>query len=55
MLMVDGVERIGANLHNVMEKARSLEEAVIFIDEFEEIAGNRMKQQGLTNPLRTSF
>ncbi len=41
MLMVDGVERIGANLHNVMEKARNLEEAVIFIDEFEEIAASR--------------
>lgn len=41
MLMVDGIEKIGANLHNVMERARSLEEAVIFIDEFEEIAANR--------------
>lgn len=41
MLMVDGIERIGANLHSVMEKARQLDEAVIFIDEFEEIAGSR--------------
>ncbi len=41
MLMVDGVEKIGANLHNIMEKARTLEEAVIFIDEFEEIAASR--------------
>jgi transitional endoplasmic reticulum ATPase len=41
MLMVDGVEKIGVHLHNVMEKARNLEEAVIFIDEFEEIASNR--------------
>lgn len=41
MLMVDGVERIGANLRNIMEKARNLEEAVIFIDEFEEIAASR--------------
>jgi transitional endoplasmic reticulum ATPase len=41
MLMVDGIEKIGVNLHNVMEKARNLEEAVIFIDEFEEIASNR--------------
>ena len=39
--MVDGVNRIGVNLHNVMEKARSLEKAVIFIDEFEEIAASR--------------
>jgi transitional endoplasmic reticulum ATPase len=41
MLMVDGVEKIGANLHNIMEKAKNLEEAVIFIDEFEEIAASR--------------
>lgn len=41
MLMADGVEKIGANLHNIMEKARNLEEAVIFIDEFEEIAASR--------------
>jgi transitional endoplasmic reticulum ATPase len=41
MLMVDGVERIGANLHNIMEKARTLDEAVVFIDEFDEIAGSR--------------
>jgi transitional endoplasmic reticulum ATPase len=41
MLMMDGMEKIGANLHGVMEKARNLEEAVIFIDEFEEIAASR--------------
>jgi len=41
MLMVDGVEKIGVNLHNIMEKARNLEEAVVFIDEFEEIAASR--------------
>jgi len=41
MLMVDGIDKIGANLHNIMERARNLEEAVIFIDEFEEIAASR--------------
>lgn len=41
MLIVDGLEKIGANLHNIMEKARNLEDAVIFIDEFEEIAASR--------------
>jgi transitional endoplasmic reticulum ATPase len=41
MLMVGGVEKIGAHLHNILEKARNLEEAVIFIDEFEEIAASR--------------
>lgn len=41
MLMAEGVEKIGANLHTVMEKARNLEEAVIFIDEFDELAASR--------------
>ena len=41
MLMVDGAEKMGANLRPIMEKSRNLEEAVIFIDEFEEIAGSR--------------
>jgi hypothetical protein len=31
MLMVDGVDRIGVNLHKIMAKARNLEKAVIFI------------------------
>ena len=41
MLMADGVEKIGANLREVMEVARNLDEVVLFIDEFEEIAGSR--------------
>src|SRR5208337_1863228 len=41
MLMIDGTEKMGANLHNLMEKARNLEDSVIFIDEFEEIAASR--------------
>jgi transitional endoplasmic reticulum ATPase len=41
MLMVDGADRVGAHLRAVMEKSRSIEDAVIFIDEFEEIAGSR--------------
>jgi len=41
MLMVDGTEKVGANLRTIMEKSRTLKEAVIFIDEFEEIAGSR--------------
>jgi transitional endoplasmic reticulum ATPase len=41
MLMVDGADKAGANLRVVMEKARSLDEAVLFIDEFEEIASSR--------------
>lgn len=41
MLMVDGVDKIGSHLRQVMEKARDLDEVVIFIDEFEELAGSR--------------
>ena len=41
MLMMDGIEKVGANLRNIMEKTRNLEEVVIFIDEFEEIAASR--------------
>jgi transitional endoplasmic reticulum ATPase len=40
-LMADGEDRLGVNLKAVMEKARDLDEAVIFIDEFEEIASSR--------------
>lgn len=41
MLMAEGVEKIGANLREVMEEARHLDKVVLFIDEFEEIAGSR--------------
>jgi len=41
MLMADGVEKIGANLRQVMEDVRNLDRVVLFIDEFEEIAGSR--------------
>jgi SpoVK/Ycf46/Vps4 family AAA+-type ATPase len=41
MLMADGMEKVGANLREVMEKARSLDEVVLFIDEFEEIGSSR--------------
>lgn len=55
MLMVDGAERVGANLRSVMEKARSLEEAVIFIDEFEEIAGSRDAGDRLDKSITNEF
>jgi SpoVK/Ycf46/Vps4 family AAA+-type ATPase len=55
MLMVDGVEKIGANLHSVMEKARNLEEAVIFIDEFEEIAGSRDEANRIDKSITNEF
>ena len=55
MLMADGVEKIGANLHAVMEKARNLEDAVIFIDEFEEIAGSRDEANRIDKSITNEF
>lgn len=55
MLMADGVEKIGANLHTVMEKARNLDEAVIFIDEFEEIAGSRDAASRIDKSITNEF
>ena len=55
MLMVDGIERVGANLHKVMEKARRLEEVVIFIDEFEEIAGCRDEATRIDKSITNEF
>jgi transitional endoplasmic reticulum ATPase len=53
MLMADGIEKLGSNLHAIMEKARTLEDAVVFIDEFDEIAGSRdeatMVDKSITN------
>ena len=53
MLMAEGSEKLGANLRRTMEKARQLQDAVIFIDEFEELAprrdnGNRV-DKSITN------
>ena len=39
--MVEGEDRLGANLKAIMEKIRKLDKTVVFIDEFEEIAANR--------------
>ena len=55
MLMVDGVDRVGANLRRIMEKARQLEKAVIFIDEFEELAGNRDNADRLEKSVTNEF
>jgi transitional endoplasmic reticulum ATPase len=55
MLMVDGTEKIGANLRLIMEKSRTLEEAVIFIDEFEEIAGSRDEASRVDKSITNEF
>ena len=55
MLMVDGVEKIGANLREVMEEARDLDEVVLFIDEFEEIAGSRDMADRIDKSITNEF
>lgn len=55
MLMVDGIEKVGANLRTVMEKARSLDEAVLFIDEFEEIASSRDGEDRIGKSITNEF
>jgi transitional endoplasmic reticulum ATPase len=55
MLMVDGVEKIGAKLREVMEKARNLDEVVLFIDEFEEIASSRDTADRIDKSITNEF
>jgi len=55
MLMADGVEKIGANLRSMMEKSRNLDDAVIFIDEFEEIAGSRDEGSRVDKSITNEF
>jgi len=55
MLMADGVEKIGANLRSVMEKSRNLDDAVIFIDEFEELAGSRDEGSRVDKSITNEF
>ncbi len=55
MLMEDGTEKIGANLRRTMEKARQLQDAVIFIDEFEELAACRNEADRLDKSITNEF
>ncbi len=55
MLMADGVEKIGAHLRGVMEKSRNLDDAVIFIDEFEELAGSRDEGSRVDKSITNEF
>lgn len=55
MLMVDGVEKVGANLREVMQKAGNLDKVVLFVDEFEEIAGSRDKADRIDKSITNEF
>ncbi len=54
-LAADGADRVGANLKETMEKARRLDEAVIFIDEFEELAGSREQASRIDKSITNEF
>ena len=55
MLMAEGTEKLGANLRGMMEKVRQLEDAVIFIDEFEELAASRDNANRLDKSITNEF
>ena len=55
MLMADGVEKVGANLREVMQLAGNLDEVVLFIDEFEEIAGSRDRANRIDKSITNEF
>ncbi len=55
MLMAEGVEKVGANLREIMRQARNLNDAVLFIDEFEEIAGSRDKADRIDKSITNEF
>ncbi len=55
MLMEDGADRLGANLRRTMEKVRQLDEVVIFIDEFDELAHCRDEADRLDKCITNEF
>jgi transitional endoplasmic reticulum ATPase len=55
MLMADGVEKVGANLAEIMRQARNLDKVVLFIDEFEEIAGSRDMADRIDKSITNEF
>jgi SpoVK/Ycf46/Vps4 family AAA+-type ATPase len=55
MLMANGVEKVGANLREVLQQAKNLNEAVVFIDEFDEIAGNRDNANRIDKSITNEF
>ncbi len=54
-LMAEGENRMGANLKRLMEKVRNLDETVIFIDEFEEIATTRDHASRIDKSITNEF
>lgn len=54
-LMADGQDKLGKNLKLLMEKASRIDNAVIFIDEFEEIASNRDQASRVDKSITNEF
>ena len=54
-LMAEGQDRLGANLKKVMEQVGKLDNVVLFIDEFEEIAGNRDSASRIDKSITNEF
>ena len=54
-LRAEGENCLGANLKQLMEKVRSLDEVVVFIDEFEEIAASRDHASRIDKSITNEF
>ena len=54
-LMAEGQDRIGSNLKKVMEKVGEMDNVILFIDEFEEIAGNRDDASRIDKSITNEF
>jgi len=54
-LMADGSDRLGTNLKRLLEKAGDLDHVVIFIDEFEELAGRRDSGSRIDKSITNEF
>jgi len=54
-LMAEGQDRLGTNLKRVMEKVGELDNVVLFIDEFEEIAGSRDAASRIDKSITNEF
>lgn len=54
-LMAEGQDRIGANLKKIMGKIGEMDNVILFIDEFEEIAGNRDDASRIDKSITNEF
>ena len=54
-LMAEGQDRLGTNLKRVMEKLGEIDNVILFIDEFEEIAGSRDSASRIDKSITNEF